>query len=36
VALKRALAREQRGVPEQDFLVFPVGGTCWPAGEPKQ
>jgi N-acyl-phosphatidylethanolamine-hydrolysing phospholipase D len=29
-----AAARAQQGVPEQDFLVLPIGGTWWPAGPP--
>lgn len=31
-----AAARAQQGVPEQEFFVLPIGGTWWPAGEPKQ
>lgn len=29
-----AAARAQRGVPERDFFLLPIGGTWWPAGEP--
>lgn len=31
-----AAARQAQRLAEQDFFVLPIGGTWWPAGEPKQ